>query len=69
MYWESFHSAHPGIIPDEIVDDLELVLAQFRLIANDLGGVASDLIVTTRRVYLIIVTKEITSWMPHKLAS
>ncbi|MDZ4857078.1 MAG: hypothetical protein SGJ26_19845 [Nitrospirota bacterium] len=33
---------NPDIIAQEIVDDLEAALEQFRLIANDLGGELSD---------------------------
>ena len=32
---------NPDIIAQEIVDDLEAALEQFRLIANDLGGETS----------------------------
>jgi type I restriction enzyme M protein len=33
---------NPDLIAQEIVDDLEAALEQFRLIANDLGGEHSD---------------------------
>jgi hypothetical protein len=42
MYRESFLSAQPDIIAQEIVDDLEAAIEQFRLIANDLGSDTSD---------------------------
>ena len=32
-----FYRSYPNIIAQEIVDDLEAALEQFRLIANDLG--------------------------------
>ena len=32
----------PDVIAQEIVDDLEAALEQFRLIAGDLGGAATD---------------------------
>ena len=32
----------PDVIAQEIVDDLEAALEQFRLIAGDLGGTATD---------------------------
>lgn len=33
---------NPVVIAQEIVDDLEAALEQFRLIANDLGGESSE---------------------------
>ncbi len=35
---DSANLPNPDIIAQEIVDDLEAALEQFRLIANDLGG-------------------------------
>ena len=37
-----FLSLATGLIAQEIVDDLESALEQFRLIANDLGSDASE---------------------------
>lgn len=39
---DSANLPNPDIIAQEIVDDLESALEQFRLIANDLGGAASS---------------------------
>ena len=37
-----FYRSYPNIIAQEIVDDLEAALEQFRLIANDLGSDTSE---------------------------
>jgi hypothetical protein len=39
---DSTNLPNPDIIAQEIVDDLEAALEQFRLIANDLGGELSE---------------------------
>ena len=39
---DSANLPNPDLIAQEIVDDLESALEQFRLIANDLGGAASS---------------------------
>lgn len=36
------HTMECEVIAQEIVDDLEAALEQFRLITNDLGGAASN---------------------------
>ena len=39
---DSANLPNPDIIAQEIVDDLEAALEQFRLIANDLGGISTE---------------------------